>query len=151
MHRSFPRRRAGWEIFCSFLFCSATGSPASGTQTFKRAVSYVSGSQEGEDGSTRDTVSTLPSPSSFASRQQGPAQGHGVSSRAPCPAVEPGKCCTAHSDPTPGRLSFRVRSLSSTSLPHRGNVAGSPGPACAVSFFFVINNFLFYFFTHNTT
>ncbi len=105
---------------------------ASGTQTF-RAVSYVSGSQGGEDGSARDTVSTPPSPSSFASGQQGPVRGRDAFSRAPCPAMEPGKCRTAHSDPTSERAAFRVGSLCSTSLPHRGYVCGSPGPACTVS------------------
>ncbi len=113
--------------FFPFLGCSATGSPASGTQTF-RAVSYVSGSQGGEDGSARDTVSTLPSPSPFASGQQGPVRGRDAFSRAPCPSVEPGKCRTAHSDPTSGRVAFRVGSLCSTSLPHCGYVGVSPGP-----------------------
>ncbi len=93
-------------------------SSCSGTQNLKkRAVSFLSGSQEGEDGSARDTVSTLPSPSPFSSGQQGPVRGRDASSRAPCPAVEPGKCHTAHSDPTLGRTAFRVGSLCSTSLP----------------------------------
>ncbi len=68
LHHSFPRRRAGWKIF---LFCSTTGS--GGKKNSKKiAVSFFSGSQEGEDGSARDTVSTLLSPSPFASGQQGP-------------------------------------------------------------------------------
>ncbi len=59
-----PGGGPGGESFVPFLFCSATGSPASGTQNLKkRAVSFFSGSQEGEDGSARDPVSTLPSPS----------------------------------------------------------------------------------------
>ncbi len=37
----------------------------------KRAVSFSPGPQEGEDGSARDPVSTLPSPSPFAYEQQG--------------------------------------------------------------------------------
>ncbi len=115
-----------------FLGCSATGSPASGTQTF-RAVSYVSGFQGGEDGSAWDSVSTLPSPSPFASGQQGPVRGRDAFSRAPCPSVEPGKCRTVHSDPTSERTAFRVGPLCSTSLPHRGYVCGFPGPACTVS------------------
>ncbi len=47
--------------------------------------------------------------------------------------MEPGKCRTAHSDPTPGCSSFRVGSLRSTSLPHSRYIGGSSGPACAVS------------------
>ncbi len=113
-----------------FLFCSATGPRVSGTQNFIRAVSFFSGSQEGEDGSARDPVSTFPSPSLFASGQQGPVRGHDAFSRAPCPAVETGECCTTHSDPTSRRSAFRVGPLGSTALPHRGYVYVSPGPAC---------------------
>ncbi len=113
-----------------FLFCSATGPWVSGTQNFIRAVSFFSGSQEGEDGSVRDPVSTFPSPSLFASGQQGPVRGRDAFSRAPCPAVEPGECCTTHSDPTSRRSAFRVGPLGSTALPHRGYVYVSPGPAC---------------------
>ncbi len=113
-----------------FLFCSATGPRVSGTQNFIRAVSFFSGSQEGEDGSARDPVSTFPSPSLFASGQQGPVRGRDAFSRAPCPAVEPGECCTTHSDPTSRRSAFRVGPLGSTALPHRGYVYVSPGPAC---------------------
>ncbi len=127
-----PGGGPGGKSFFPFLGCCATGSPASGTQTF-RAVSYVSGSQGGEDGSAWDTVSTLPSPSPFASGQQGPVQGRDAFSRAPCPSVEPGKCRTAHSDPTSERTAFRVGPLCSTSLPHCGYVCGFPGPACTVS------------------
>ncbi len=99
----------------------------------KRAVSFFSGSQEGEDGSARDPVSTLPSPSPFAYEQQGPVRGRDAFSRTPCSALEPGKCCTAHSGPTSERTAFRVGPLCSTSLPHRGYVCGFPGPACTVS------------------
>ncbi len=113
-----------------FLFCSATGPRASATQNFIRAVSFFSGSQEGEDGSARDPVSTFPSPSLFASGQQGLVRGREAFSRAPCPAVEPGECCTTHSDPTSRRSAFRVGPLGSTALPHRGYVYVSPGPAC---------------------
>ncbi len=105
---------------------------ASGTQNFIRAVSFFSGSQEGEDGSARDPVSTFLSPSLFASGQQGPVRGRDAFSRAPCPAVEPGECCTTHSDPTSRRSAFRVGPLGSTALPHRGYVYVSPGPACTV-------------------
>ncbi len=115
-----------------FLFCSTTGPRVSGTQNFKRAVSFSSGSQEGEDGSAQDPISTLPSPSLFASGQQGPVRGRDAFSRAPCPAVEPGECRTTHSDPTSRRTAFRVGPLGSTSLPHRGYVDNSPGPACTV-------------------
>ncbi len=80
----------------------------------KRAVSFFSGSQEGEDGSARDPVSTLPSPSPFASGQQGPVRGRDAFSRAPCPALEPGECRTIHSDSTSGRTAFRVGPLCST-------------------------------------
>ncbi len=89
-----------------FLFCSATGP--------------------------RDPVSTFPSPSLFASGQQGPVRGRDAFSRAPCPAVEPGECLTTHSDPTSRRTAFRVGPLGSTALPHRGYVYVSPGPACTV-------------------
>ncbi len=115
-----------------FLFCSTTGPRVSGTQNFKRAVSFSSGSQEGEDGSAQDPISTLPSPSLFASGQQGPVRGRDAFSRAPCPAVEPGECRTTHSDPTSRRTAFRVGPLGFTSLPHRGYVDNSPGPACTV-------------------
>ncbi len=108
-----------------FPFCSVP-------KTSKRAVSFSSGSQEGEDGSARDPVSTLPSPSPFASGQQGPVRGRDAFSRAPCPAMEPGECCTTHSDPTSRRTAFRVGPLCSTSLPLRGYVGNSPGPACTV-------------------
>ncbi len=84
-----------------FLFCSATGP-----QNFIRAVSFFSGSQEGEDGSARDPVSTFPSPSLFASGQQGPVRGREAFSRAPCPAVEPGECCTTHQTPLRDALPF---------------------------------------------
>ncbi len=105
----------------------------SGTQNFnKRAVSFSSGSQEGEDGSVRDLVSTLPSPSLFASGQQGPVRGRDAFSRIPCPTKEPGQCHTTHSDPTSRRTAFRVGPLCSISLPHRGYVSDSPGPACTV-------------------
>ncbi len=56
----------------------------------------------------------------------------GAFSRAPCPAVEPGECCTTHSDPTSRRSAFRVGPLGSTALPHRGYIYVSPGPACTV-------------------
>ncbi len=48
------------------------------------------------------------------------------------PAMEPGECRTTHSDPTSRRTAFRVGPLCSTSLPHRGYVGNSPGPACTV-------------------
>ncbi len=119
-----PGGGPGGESFVSFLFC---------TQNFnKRAVSFSSGSQEGEDGSVRDLVSTPPSPSLFASGQQGPVRGRDAFSRIPCPTMEPGQCHTTHSDPTSRRTAFRVGPLCSISLPHRGYVSDSPGPACTV-------------------
>ncbi len=124
-----PREGTGGESFVSFLFCSTTGP-----QNFKkRAVSFSSGSQEGEDGSAWDPVSTLPSPSPFASGQQGPVRGRNALSCTPCPAMEPGECRTTYSDPTSRRTAFRVGPLCSTSLPHRGYVGDSPGPAYTVS------------------
>ncbi len=50
--------------------------------------------------------------------------------------MEPGKCCTAHTDPATGRLpkrAPRAASLHSTSLPHCGYACGPLGAACAVS------------------
>ncbi len=100
-----------------------------GTQNFnKRAVSFSSGSQEGEDGSVRDLVSTLPSPSLFASGQQGPVRGRDAFSRIPCPTMEPGQCHITHSDPTSRRTAFRVGPLCSISLPHRGYISDSLVP-----------------------
>ncbi len=113
-------------------FCSVPPLAPSGTQNFKRAVSLSFGSQEDEDGSARDPIATLPSPSLFASGQQGPVRGRDAFSRAPCPALEPGECRTTHSDPTSRRTAFRVGPLGSTSLPHRGYVNNSPGPTCTV-------------------
>ncbi len=46
--------------------------------------------------------------------------------------MEPGECRTTHSDPTSRRTAFRVGPLCATSLPHRGYVGNSPGPACTV-------------------
>ncbi len=63
---------------------------------------------------------------------QGPVQRRDAFSHAPCPAMEPGECRTTHSDPTSRRTAFRVGLLCSTSLPHRGYVGNSPGPACTV-------------------
>ncbi len=105
-HHSFPRRRAGWRIFC-FLFVLFRHWPP-------------------------DFVSTLPSPSLFASGQQGPVRGRDAFSRIPCPTMEPGQCHTTHSDPTSRCTAFRVGPLCSISLHHRGYVSNSPGPACTV-------------------
>ncbi len=116
-----------------FLFCYVPPlAPGLVPKTSKRAVSFSSRSQEGEDGSAREPVSTLPSPSPFASGQHGPVRERDAFSRAPCPAMEPGECRTTHSDPTSRRTAFRVGPLCSTSLPHRGYVGNSPGPACTV-------------------
>ncbi len=103
-----PGEGPGWKSFVPYFCCSVAGSSASGTHTFKIAVSYVSGPQEGEDGSVRDTVSTPPPPFPFASGQQCPVRGRNAYSRAPC--------CTVHSDPTSGHAAFRVGSLSPTLL-----------------------------------
>ncbi len=54
-------------------------------------------------------------------------------SRPPRQAMEPGKCCTVHSDPTSGRAAFRVGLLCSTFLPARIYVGDSSGPACTIS------------------
>ncbi len=63
-HHSIPPEEGGWRIFCFlFCFCSATDPRVSGTQNFnKRAVSFSSGSQEGEDGSVRDPRLHTPVP-----------------------------------------------------------------------------------------
>ncbi len=122
----FPGGGPEGKSFFPLLGCSAISSPASGTQTF-RAVFYVSSSKGGEDSSARDTVSKPPSPSSFASEQQGPVRGRNAFSPATCPAVEPGKGHSAFPDPTSGCVAFRVGSLCSTSLHHREYVGGSPG------------------------
>ncbi len=45
---------------------------------------------------------SLDTPSSFANGHQGLVRGRNTFSRAPYPAVEPGKCGTVHSDPTSG-------------------------------------------------
>ncbi len=159
-HHSLPRRRAGWRILCSVLFCSAAGPAASGTQNFnKRAVSSVSGSQEEESGVPCITGSL---PSFSLARRGGVAQEHPS-----CPFVEPGKgsstqapatsrhtqagllrflpheeesgeCYTTHPDPAPrhhrpGLHRPRAGSLCSTSLPHHGYVGGSVGAAGTVS------------------
>ncbi len=124
--RTTPSPEEGRVENLLFPFCSVR----SVVTNFKKSSS---GSQEGEDGSARDPVSTLPSPSPFASGQQGPVRGRDAFSRAPCPALEPGECRTIHSDSTSGRTAFRVGPLCSTSLPHRGYVDDSPGPACTVS------------------
>ncbi len=68
----------------------------------------------------------------LAPGQQGPVRGRDAFSRAPCPAMEPGECRTTHSDPTSRRTGFRVGPLCFTSLPHRGYVGNSPGPAFSV-------------------
>ncbi len=115
-----------------FPFCSVPPLTQWYPKLQKRAVSFSSGFQEGEDCSPQYPVSTLPSPSPFASGQQGPVRGRDAFSRAPCPAMEPGECRTTHSDPTSRRTAFRVGPLCSTSLPHRGYVGNSPGPACTV-------------------
>ncbi len=52
------------------------------------------------------TPPTLPSPSLFASGQQGPVRGRDAFSRTPCPTMEPGQCHTTHSDPTSRRTAF---------------------------------------------
>ncbi len=108
-----------------FSFCSVPPlAPQPVVTKKKRAVSFSSGSQEGKDGSERRAASTPPSPSPFTSGQKGPVRGRNAFSRAPCPAVEPGKCHSAHSDPTSERT-FLVGSLCSTLLPHCEYVGGS--------------------------
>ncbi len=65
-----------------------------------KTVSFFSGFQEGEDGGAQRAALSPLSPSPFASGQQGLVQECDAFSRASCPVVEPGKCRTAHSDPT---------------------------------------------------
>ncbi len=73
-------------------------------------------------------TSPLSSTSSIANGQQcAVREGHQSLSCSPCPTMEPGKCCTAHSDPATGHLAKRaprVASLRSTSLPHCGYAYG---------------------------
>ncbi len=107
-----------------FLFCSATGPRAVESSFLFLRVPRGRGWQ-----CARPRLH-IPIPSLFASGQQGPVRGRDAFSRAPCPAVEPGECCTTHSDPTSRRSAFRVGPLGSTALPHRGYVYVSPGPAC---------------------
>ncbi len=132
-----PGGGPGGESFVSFCFCSAAGSSeSSGTHIFnKRAISYISWSQEGAVGGVRRVANTLPtpSPSLFASSQWCVVRGHHQAfSHSRCPSLGPGKFCAAHADSTSGRLSAsRVESLCSTLLPH--HVCGSVGPACTVS------------------
>ncbi len=94
----------------------------------KRAVFSVSGSQEGMESHGRTNTGSHSS-SSLASRQQQAVREHHQSpySRTLCQTMEPGKCCTAHSDPSLVRP--RAGSLHSTSLPHHGYVGGPTGPA----------------------
>ncbi len=128
----FPRWRAGWKILFSLfgLFRHwLSGQWYPNFQSSFLCLRFPRGRGRQCTGHSLDT----PSPSSFAIGQQGPVRGRDAFSRAPCPAVEPGKCRTAHSDPTSGRIAFRVGSLCSTLLPHRGYVCGSPGPTCTVS------------------
>ncbi len=96
LHHSFPRRRAGWRIFC-FLFVLFRHCPPLSSPVGSRVV-----------------------------------RGRDAFSRIPCPTMEPGQCHTTHSDPTSRRTAFRVGPLCSISLPHRGYVSDSPGPACTV-------------------
>ncbi len=106
------------------------GLVSRGSQIFnKRAVSVISGSEEGSESSGRSKTSPLSSTSSVASGQQRAVRdGHPSLSCTPCPAVEPGKCCTAIPKRAP-----RAASLRSTSLPHCGYAGGPLGPTCAVS------------------
>lgn len=127
----------GGESFVSVCFCSS----ASGTQIVnKSAISSSSGSQEGTHDSVRCSRKALPLSSplslSIASGQQSMIRGlfHAFSHTL-CPSMEPGMCCHAHSDPTSGhRSAFRVRSLSSTGLPHRGYICGASDPIGTVSY-----------------
>ncbi len=116
--------------------CPRLASLATRSRT-SPSSSVVSGSEEGSESSGRSKTSPLSSTSSVASGQQRAVRdGHPSLSCTPCPAVEPDKCCTAHSDPAMGRLpkrAPRAASLRSTSLPHCGYAGGPLGPTCAVS------------------
>ncbi len=109
-----------------FPFCSVPKT------SIKEQFLFPPGPKRARMAGLRDLVSTLPSPSLFASGQQGPVRGRDAFSRIPCPTMEPGQCHTTHSDPTSRRTAFRVGPLCSISLPHRGYVSNSPGPACTV-------------------
>ncbi len=82
-----------------------------------RAVFSISGSQEGME-SRGWTNTRSHSSSSLASRQQRAVRERHQRpySRTLCQTMEPGKRCTAHSDPS--SVHPRARSLRSTSLPH---------------------------------
>ncbi len=107
---------------CSPSVCSSPRAPScsrvSGTQNFnKRAVSFPLGSQEGEDGSVRDLVSTLSRPLSL---RQWAAGGPVRETRRllphPLPTMDQVSVHTTHSDPTSRRTAFRVGPLCSISL-----------------------------------
>ncbi len=80
---------------------------------------------------TRPRLHT-PVPLSLRQWAVGSGGGRDAFSRIPCPTMEPGQCHTTNSDPTSRRTAFRVGPLCSISLPHRGYVSNSPGPACTV-------------------
>ncbi len=62
--------------------------------------------------------------------KQGPVRGRDAFSRAPCPAVEPGECCTTHSDPTSRRSAFESGPWAPLRCPTAGTSMSPPGPAC---------------------
>ncbi len=92
MHLSLPRRRAGRRIF---------GLKKKKKKSRQEAVLSASGSQEGMERHGRTNTGPHSSPS-LASRQQWAVRERHQRpySRTLCQTVEPGKCCTAHSDPS---------------------------------------------------
>ncbi len=90
MHLSLPRRRAGRRIF-----------GLKKKKSRQEAVLSASGSQEGMESHGRTNTGPHSSPS-LASRQQWAVRERHQRpySRTLCQTVEPGKCCTAHLDPS---------------------------------------------------
>ncbi len=92
MHLSLPRRRAGRRIF---------GLKKNNFKSRQEAVLSASGSQEGMESHGRTNTGPHSSPC-LASRQQWAVRERHQRpySRTLCQTVEPGKCCTAHLDPS---------------------------------------------------
>ncbi len=113
-----------------FPFCSV---PSGTHKTSKRAVSFSSGSQEGEDGSARDPVSTLPSPSPFASGQQGPVRGRNAFSRTPAQSWSQVSVAPHRQTPLRDALPFESGPCSPLRCPTAGTSVTPLVPAFSVS------------------
>ncbi len=116
MHLSLPWWRAEWRIFCF--------------QESRQKSSFLClwvprGHGESRTDQHRITLILLSCQQAVREHHQSPY------SCTLCQTMEPGKLCTAHSNPASVRP--RSGSLHSTSLPHHGYVGGPTGPACTVS------------------